>query len=769
MERRNNTSTATVDATEDHSSMGWQAAYPSHSDGGAFQPASLQNYGICGATTLLSAIDKRKASNASFSLFDLGENGADEVHLNSCSPLAALTSALENVEHASEQMLDLLNCSSSWGPSVCCRVTVPSWDTPGAAECIQRELRLATFLCLRAVVVPLPECGDDGKDETAAFAASVAVLGAHLRQTQITHIWVDCDATCQSHRVAYSRLRTVLLWGGAPPAAVGAPSSVSREVVHRVAPYLHFSQTFGALPSEWLGEPIIAFEVPSVDKLLRALRPGAKGFQSVQLPSDVMPFVASYWAAAQPPFLSLGAFVVELLRRRAAPVFPANYFLESYALVNQLCERCVVDNGKDFFAAFEDVLELPLQPLGHMLPSGAYEVFEQDRKKYQQYYVAMRSYFREWLTHREEWSHWRMWCRCHDGAESGATEDAVYVVLLGAGRGPLIGECLAAATDVGVRVHLFAVEKNPEAVEFVRLRLRADQQWRQWMHCCGHVVETIHADGRSVTMSNGPLPPRWGLCDLVVSELLGSFGDNELSPECIDGFYADLQCHQTSAGLPSNPHVVSIPMHYTAWIAPLHSGWMEEAVADAAVSGLSVLPPWCRDGRASLFHSMFVSNLCRAVALSPPQACWTFHHFSEGEQRKERDVTLNFSVDSSGRCCGFVGYFSALLYELNDATRGGDNAGVGKAPIALSTLPDGRTEGMFSWFPCVFAVEPRDVMEVRAGSTLQLRLRRCVNKGDLRVWYSYDAAVLQGAEEGVKTETAAINEGGWAASVLLSS
>lgn len=25
------------------------------------------------------------------------------------------------------------------------------------------------------------------------------------------------------------------------------------------------------------------------------------------------------------------------------------------------------------------------------------------------------------------------------------------------------------------------------------------------------------------------------LCDIMVSELLGSFGDNELSPECLDG------------------------------------------------------------------------------------------------------------------------------------------------------------------------------------------------------------------------------------------
>ncbi len=40
-----------------------------------------------------------------------------------------------------------------------------------------------------------------------------------------------------------------------------------------------------------------------------------------------------------------------------------------------------------------------------------------------------------------------------------------------------------------------------------------------------------------VSRSNPPLPPPPCVCqaDMLVSELLGSFGDNELSPECLDG------------------------------------------------------------------------------------------------------------------------------------------------------------------------------------------------------------------------------------------
>ena len=55
--------------------------------------------------------------------------------------------------------------------------------------------------------------------------------------------------------------------------------------------------------------------------------------------------------------------------------------------------------------------------------------------------------------------------------------------------------------------------------------------------------------------------------DLLVSELLGSFGDNELSPECIDGAQRFLK----SDG-------VSIPQAYTSYLALLSSSTLLNAV-----------------------------------------------------------------------------------------------------------------------------------------------------------------------------------------------
>ena len=54
---------------------------------------------------------------------------------------------------------------------------------------------------------------------------------------------------------------------------------------------------------------------------------------------------------------------------------------------------------------------------------------------------------------------------------------------------------------------------------------------------------------------------------IVVSELLGSFGDNELSPECLEGVHTILHAE----------YGVCIPRRYTSYIAPVACSklWMQ--------------------------------------------------------------------------------------------------------------------------------------------------------------------------------------------------
>lgn len=111
---------------------------------------------------------------------------------------------------------------------------------------------------------------------------------------------------------------------------------------------------------------------------------------------------------------------------------------------------------------------------------------------------------------------------------------------------------------------------------------------RRW----GKRVEVVSAD-----MRQWQAPVK---ADILVSELLGSFGDNELSPECLDGAASLLA-----------PNGVSIPCRYTSFLQPITASkpWSDARVRGrcgsslagcsqqcgwrGAVSGSS-LQTWCR-------------------------------------------------------------------------------------------------------------------------------------------------------------------------------
>lgn len=91
-------------------------------------------------------------------------------------------------------------------------------------------------------------------------------------------------------------------------------------------------------------------------------------------------------------------------------------------------------------------------------------------------------------------------------------------MVVGAGRGPLVRATLHAADMAKVNVRVYAVEKNPNAI----LTLHALKN-----DVFGPRVTIVSSD-----MRQWEAPEK---ADIIVSELLGSFGDNELSPECLDG------------------------------------------------------------------------------------------------------------------------------------------------------------------------------------------------------------------------------------------
>lgn len=181
-------------------------------------------------------------------------------------------------------------------------------------------------------------------------------------------------------------------------------------------------------------------------------------------------------------------------------------------------------------------------------------------------------------------------------------DDSVRVsfLVVGAGRGPLVRAALAAVKNVNNKrfvisspdeklllspklvPEIIAVEKNPSAALYLSsLKLSGEVEWE-----CVHVIQ---CDGRDLGLAASGLinkGERQGSrhlrhpalvrmakshhADLVVSELLGSFGDNELSPECINGV-------ETSGLLRPDGKCVFIPKRYWSLLAPVSSSrlWAE--------------------------------------------------------------------------------------------------------------------------------------------------------------------------------------------------
>jgi protein arginine N-methyltransferase 5 len=182
-----------------------------------------------------------------------------------------------------------------------------------------------------------------------------------------------------------------------------------------------------------------------------------------------------------------------------------------------------------YVQGYEDTLQAPLQPLMDNLEAQTYETFERDPMKYIKYEEAMVEAIKHLTNQRQI-------------ANGGAEEDSTLVLtVVGAGRGPLVAAALSASATTGVALRVYAVEKNANAVITLRNRVLTER----W-----HNVTVIATDMRDWRPAE--------LCDIMVSELLGSFGDNELSPECLDGAQKCLK-----------PAGVSIPQSYTSFLAPI--------------------------------------------------------------------------------------------------------------------------------------------------------------------------------------------------------
>ncbi|KJE95677.1 protein arginine methyltransferase 5 [Capsaspora owczarzaki ATCC 30864] len=324
-----------------------------------------------------------------------------------------------------------------------------------------------------------------------------------------------------------------------------------------------------------------------------------------------------------------------------------------------------LDEATRASSSFEDSLQAPLQPLMDNLESATYEVFERDPVKYAQYGRAVELALEDRVPESER-----------------ATRETVIMVV-GAGRGPLVQAALEAAERANCKVKVYAVEKNPNAV--ATLLVRKNEEWLD-------SVEIIESDMRAWN------PP--ALADILVSELLGSFGDNELSPECLDGAQRLLK-----------PDGVSIPSKYTSYLAPLSSQKLYIEVRNQYVH---FSPP---DERKA-FETPYVVLLKNAAITNPPVPVFTFEHPNRAAKiDNSRYTSVTFTAPHNTTLHGFAGYFDTVLYK----------------DVMLSIVPDTFSTGMFSWFPILFPF--KQPVSVKADETIEIHVwRNCTRE---KVWYEW--------------------------------
>jgi protein arginine N-methyltransferase 5 len=187
--------------------------------------------------------------------------------------------------------------------------------------------------------------------------------------------------------------------------------------------------------------------------------------------------------------------------------------------------------------------------------------------------------------------------------------------------------------------------------------------------------------------------------DILVSELLGSFGDNELSPECLDGVQRVL----SATG-------IMIPARYDSHLVPVSSPRIYESIKAY------------KDKKN--YETPFVVKFDQVEELADPLLVWKFEHptsvtnqASNSNLHNERYSKLEFKIKSTSLMHGLGGYFEAILYK----------------DIKLSILPSTKTPGMFSWFPMYFPILHPII--VSQDSSLDVYIWRLTD--NKKVWYEW--------------------------------
>ncbi|KAK9460814.1 PRMT5 arginine-N-methyltransferase-domain-containing protein [Lipomyces oligophaga] len=403
-----------------------------------------------------------------------------------------------------------------------------------------------------------------------------------------------------------------------------------------------------SLISRWYSEPVSTLFIP-MDRFIK----NAKGFPVLPIATQKLLY----------KFFTLNPYVIISQSTRADLSASADYLIYIRHLYKKQPALSAIE---EFGRGYEDYLQNPLQPLSDNLVRQTYAVFEQDPVKYNQYERAIHAAVQE-----------------RDGI-SKSTQMVIAVV--GAGRGPLVDRVLKVVSVLSIDARIIAVEKNASA--FAYLQQRAVSDWN-------NRVEILNIDMRTERFAVDD--SNTGQIDIMVSELLGSFGDNELSPECLDGAQQSLK-----------PDGIMIPQSYLSFFSPISVPKLHTTLNSY--------------NNQDFWHRPYVTFLRSCDLLSPNiHTAWEFKHPRTHQSSNEAFASKTFKVPNQSVMHGFAGWFEACLY----------------ANIRISTHPqrlkETECEDMVSWFPIWFPI--RDPLPISADSEIGISIWRKTDK--FKVWYEW--------------------------------
>ena len=342
---------------------------------------------------------------------------------------------------------------------------------------------------------------------------------------------------------------------------------------------------------------------------------------------------------------------------------------------------------------YKDVLQTPLQPLRDNLCSKIYESFELDIVKYLKYheaiYKALNDIYNKIITLKLQTYN-------------------INILIVGAGRGPLVDKTLTTIEDLNIKTfNIYIVEKNKFAVNTLRLKYSK--------HIDQKIIFLIKDDIRSYIKTNTKK------YDLIISELLGSFGDNELSPECLELSETVL----TDIG-------AMIPTSHKSYVTPVSYPYNYNKIKH--ISDYNYNQPF-----VVLPHKIYY----------PYNSVKELFTFNYPDKNSKFNISNSVEFDNlhfknpeynSVYIHGFMGFFSTVLYK----------------DVYLTIIYNEKTQNMNSWFPIFFPIK-RPLKIDSNSNNLTINVKR-ISK--TKVWYEWSIVIINKLNESIISTSGTSNING---------